>query len=46
MEFTDGNSWYSNINDWEKSAQSARLVMQFGRPDTVEDGVEMCKFTG
>jgi hypothetical protein len=45
MEFTDGNFWSSKINGWEKPAQSARLVIQFGYLDTVGDGVEMCKFT-
>jgi hypothetical protein len=46
MEFNDGNSWTSKINDWEKPARLERLVIQFGCLDTVGDGVEICKFTG
>jgi hypothetical protein len=45
MEITDGNSWSLKINDWEKPAQLAHLVIQFGCLDTVGDGVKMCNFT-
>jgi hypothetical protein len=39
MEFTDGNSCSSKVKDWEKSAQSACLVIQFGCLDTYGYGV-------
>jgi hypothetical protein len=38
MEFTDGYSWSLKDNGWDKPAQSARLVIQFGCLDTVGDG--------
>jgi hypothetical protein len=46
IEFTDGNSWSSKINDGEKPAQLARLVIQLGCLDTVADSVERRTLTG
>jgi hypothetical protein len=46
MEFTDGNFWSSTVKDWEKAAQLARLVIQFGYLDITGDDAEMYKFTG
>jgi hypothetical protein len=45
-EFINGNSEQSEINGWEKQAQSARPVIQFGCLDASGEGVEMCRFTG
>jgi hypothetical protein len=44
--FTDGNSWSSKINDWEKPAQPGHLMIKFRCLDTAGDGAEMCKFIG
>jgi hypothetical protein len=44
-ESTDGKSWSSEVNYWEKPAQSARLVSHFGELDTVGNSVDMRNFT-
>jgi hypothetical protein len=45
MEFKEGNSWSSKVNDWEKPVQLAHLVIQFGYLDTAGDSVDTCKIS-